>query len=294
VADRAQLGAGSGVRARACNSTPPTSAVGIVPVTSRFVHASFFEPAGPGNFIATGATAGPWSPDAQHGGPPSALAARELERHEPDENMRLARVAVDILRPVPVGPLTASTRTLRPGKRVALLETVLESNGQPVLVARGWRITKLADGPVVTRAAAAPEIPAAAKPPRFPGGNVDGYLSHTEWRFEAGNFDEPGPCKAWARPRIPLLPGEEVSPMSRSLLLADSGNGVSMALDPRIYIFINVDLTVILHRDPAGEWLLLDAVTTMDGTGTGLAESTLSDTAGEIGVGVQTLLVSPR
>ena len=67
-----------------------------------------------------------------------------------------------------------------------------------------------------------------------------------------------------------------------------------MALDPRIYIFINVDLTVILHRDPAGDWLLLDAATTMDGTGTGLAETRLSDAAGDVGTGVQTLLVSPR
>jgi Thioesterase-like superfamily len=265
-----------------------------MPVTSAFVHTSFFEPAGPGSFVATGATAGPWSSDAQHGGPPSALAARELERHEPDENMRLARVAVDILRPVPLSLLTARTRTLRPGKRVALLETVLESGGQPVLVARGWRIAKMVDAPAATRAAADHEIPAAAKTPRFPGGNVDGYLSHIEWRFEAGNFDEPGPCKTWARPRIPLLPGEESSPMSRTLLLADSGSGISMALDPRIYLFINVDLTVILHRDPAGEWLLLDAVTTMDGTGTGLAETRLSDSAGEVGIGIQTLLVSPR
>ena len=82
--------------------------------------------------------------------------------------------------------------------------------------------------------------------------------------------------------------------MSRTMLLADSGSGVSMALDPRTYIFINVDLTVILHRDPVGEWLLLDAVTTMDGTGTGLAETMLSDSTGEVGIGVQTLLVSPR
>jgi hypothetical protein len=272
----------------------PCTHLSWTPVTSRFVHASFFEPAGPGRFVATGATAGPWSADAQHGGPPSALAARELDRHEPDENMRLARVAVDILRPVPIGPLTSRTRTIRPGKRVALLETVLESAGQPVLVARGWRITKLVDAPVVTRAAAVPDIPAAAEAPRFPGGNVDGYLSHIEWRFEAGNFDEPGPCKTWARPRIPLLPGEGSSPMSRTLLLADSGSGVSMALDPRVYIFINVDLTVILHRDPAGEWLLLDAETTMGGSGTGLAETRLSDASGEVGVAVQTLLVSPR
>ena len=265
-----------------------------MPVTSGFVEASFFEPTGPGSFVATGATAGPWSADAQHGGPPSALAARELERHEPDDNMRLARVAVDILRPVPVGPLTARTRTLRPGKRVALLETVLEAGDQPVLVARGWRITGLTDAPVVSRAGTRPDIPATAKTPTFPGGNVDGYLTHIEWRFESGSFSDPGPCKTWARPRIPLLPGEETSPMSRTLLLADSGSGVSMALDPRVYIFINVDLTVILHRDPAGEWLLLDAETTMGGTGTGLAETRLSDSAGEVGTGIQTLLVSPR
>ena len=282
-------------RTEAVPSAPDrTSACHILPVTSRSVHATFFEPAGPGSFIATRATAGPWSPEAQHGGPPSALAARELERHEPDDNMRLARVAIDILRPVPVGLLTARTRTLRPGKRVALLETVLESDGRPVLVARGWRIAKLLDAPVVTRAGALPEIPAAEKTPRFPGANVDGYLTHIEWRFEAGNFDEPGPGTTWARSRIPLLPGEDISPMSRTLLLADSGSGISMALDPRIYIFINVDLTVILHRDPAGDWLLLDAATTMDGTGTGLAETRLADAAGDVGTGVQTLLVSPR
>jgi hypothetical protein len=134
----------------------------------------------------------------------------------------------------------------------------------------------------------------AAKPPRFPGTDAGGYLAEIEWRFEAGNFDEPGPCQVWARPRIPLLPGEELSPMSRALLLADSGNGISMTLDPRAYLFINVDLTVILQRDPVGEWLLMDAVTTMGGTGTGLAETRLSDTSGQVGIGVQSLLVSPR
>ena len=36
-----------------------------------------------GKFQATAARAGPWSADSQHGGPPSALAARALELHEP-------------------------------------------------------------------------------------------------------------------------------------------------------------------------------------------------------------------
>ena len=254
----------------------------------------FFEPTGPGRFRATEATAGPWTPDAQHGGPPSALAARELDRHEPDETMRLARVAIDIVRPVPVGELTARTRTLRPGKRVALIETILESSGQEVLCARGWRIARHPDVPVVAADNPPASLPAAGRPPRFPGRDAEGYLSHVEWRFDGGNFDQPGPCRAWGRPMIPLLPGEDLTAISRTLLLADTGSGLSMAIDPRDFIFINVDLTVILQRDPAGEWLLLDSRTTMGGNGAGLAETQLSDTSGVVGIGIQTLLVAPR
>jgi Thioesterase-like superfamily len=207
--------------------------------------------------------------------------------------MRLARVGIDILRPVPVGELTVRTRTLRPGKRVALLETVLESAGQEVLCARGWRIARLPDAPVIAKNAVPVSLPATGRPASFPGGNVEGYLSHVEWRFDGGNFDVPGPCRAWARPMVPLLPGEEIAPMSRALLLADSGSGISMALNPRRFIFINVDLTIVLQRDPVGEWLLLDAETSMGGTGTGLAETQLSDTGGAVGTAIQTLLVSP-
>jgi hypothetical protein len=190
--------------------------------------------------------------------------------------------------------LTTRTRLLRPGKRVALLETVLAAEGQDVLVARGWRIATSGSAPVVDTDEAIPEIPAESFAPRFPFGHEDGYLAEIDWRFVSGYFDRPGPCQVWARPRLPLLPGEDMSPMCRTLLLADSGSGVSMAVDPTKYTFMNVDLTVVLHRDPVGEFVLLDAETTMGGTGTGLAQTRLADTSGIVGSGVQTLLVAPR
>jgi hypothetical protein len=256
----------------------------------------FFEPAGSDSFVATPATAGPWSADAQHGGPPSALAARALEQHEPDEGQRLARVAADILRPVPLGKITVRTRTVRPGRRVALLEATLEADGQEVLQVRGWRIAMPASqGPFTPAGPPPPPIPDEQPPPRFPGAHPGGYLEAIEWRYVAGGgFDVPGPASVWARPKIPLLPDEEPSPMCRALLLADSGSGVSAALDPVRFLFINVDLTVILPRDPAGEWLLLDAVTTIGGVGTGLAETAVSDVRGRCGTAIQTLLVAPR
>jgi hypothetical protein len=256
------------------------------------VHTVFFEAAGPGTYRATEATAGPWSAKSQHGGPPSALAARELELHEPDEGMRLARVAVDILRPVPVTTLTLRTRTLRPGKRVALLETVMEAGGQEVLHARGWRIGQTADLPVVSKGTPVPAIPESAGPPAFPGGHIDGYLSAIDWRLVSGSFGEEGPATIWGRPRIPLVADEEMTPMARTMLLADSGSGIGRVLDPRRFQFLNVDLTVILQRDPVGDWLLLDAVTTMGGQGTGLAETQLSDAVGAAGICIQTLLVT--
>ena len=70
-----------------------------------------------------------------------------------------------------------------------------------------------------------------------------------------------GPALVWMRMRQPLVEGEEPSPLQRVLVAADSGNGVSATLDWSRYLFINVDLSVHLHRMPEGEWVCLDAVT---------------------------------
>ena len=43
-----------------------------------------------------------------------------------------------------------------------------------------------------------------------------------------------------------------------------------------------------------GEWICLDAVTTISDGGVGLATSVLSDVEGPVGVGAQSLLVAPR
>jgi Thioesterase-like superfamily len=258
------------------------------------VHTVFYEPAGPGRFMATSATAGPWSPLSQHGGPPSALAARALEQHEQDGNKRLARVAIDILRPVPVDAVVIRTRTVRPGKRVELVEAVLESKGQEVLHARAWRIATSAAVPAVADGGAPPPVPEQQREVTFPGGHSAGYLAAIDWRFVKGGFNQFEPSAAWGRPTIPLIGGEAISPMCRTLLLADSGSGVGTALDPRQFQYINVDMTVVLQRDPVGEWLLLDAATTMGGNGSGLTETRLSDLVGEVGTGLQTLLVAPR
>ena len=82
-----------------------------------------------------------------------------------------------------------------------------------------------------------------------------------EWRSVEGGFLEPGPATVWMRMRQPLVAGEEPTPLQRTLVAADVGNGISAVLDWRRYVFINVDLTVHLERMPEGEWVCVDAVT---------------------------------
>jgi hypothetical protein len=192
-----------------------------------------------------------------------------------------------------VGELSLRTRMARPGRSVELVEAALSADGRDVARASAWRVrrtTSAGIGPVVTPPPPLPEAEAEIGG----GGWVDGYLSAIEWRFVRGHFAMPGPAAAWTRMRHPLVPEEEPSPLQRVLTVADSGNGISSELDLRAWHFINPELTVHLHREAVGEWVCLDASTAISPGGAGLATSVLSDADGPVGVGAQTLLVSPR
>lgn len=260
---------------------------------------SFFEPL-PGSsgqdgtrWRGTEATAGPWDPRSMHGGPPSALLGRAVERCEPRDDLRVARVTVEILGAVPVGAeLELSARVARPGRSVELVEAVLSAGGRDVARASAWRVRRTEGVAVPSRARTAPPLPGTAE--ELPGSWTGGYLRAVEWRFVRGRFDRPGPAAAWTRALVPLVPDEEPSPLQRVLLVADSGNGISSELDLGSWFFINPELTVHLHRDAVGEWVCLDAETTVSDEGSGLATSVLSDADGPVAVGAQSLLVVPR
>ncbi len=248
--------------------------------------------------VATELTRGPWDPGAQHAGPPAALLGRAIEGLEGAEEFHVGRLSFDILRSVPIAPLRVAARVLRPGRRVQLVEAELsDAGGEALMRATAWRIRT---APVEIPAAAATLDPPPPGPEQgreadfFPTGQELGYHSAMEVRFVEGGFLEPGPATVWLRQRQPLVVGEEASPLQRTLVVADVGNGVSASLDYHRYLFINVDLTVQLERLPAGEWVGVEARTLPRPEGVGTAESVLSDERGRIGRGLQTLLVSER
>jgi Thioesterase-like superfamily len=243
---------------------------------------------------ATELARGPWDPGAQHGGAAAALLMREFERLD-GPGLALARVTYEFLRPVPLGDLEVDADVVRPGKRVQLLEGAIRApDGIEVVRARGLRIARVD-----------PQVPTTeSAPPRGPENGRDNDLRSPhrpmfapdaiEIRFVEGDFHGGGSATAWFRLRVPIVAGEEPSPLQRLAAAGDFGNGISSILSWDEYMFINPDLTLYVDREPAGEWIALESRTFIGRAGVGTAESVLYDKDGRVGRATQSLLIAPR
>jgi hypothetical protein len=260
---------------------------------------AFYLPLGDGRFTSTAHTGGPWDPQLQHGGPPSALLARAIENESPTWPATVVRMSIDILGPVPVAEVEVRSRVLRPGRSVELVEAELAAAGRGVVRAQAWRVRAaqldlppLPDAGEGAHDGDVPAFPAAESP--LPAGWSGGYLHAMEWRRAAGAWGEPGPATLWGRMRHPLVPDEQPTGLQRMMAIADSGSGVSNVLPFDRWVFINPELTVHVAAEPRGEWICLDAATGIEAAGFGLATSRLWDRDRLVGRGAQSLFVTPR
>ena len=255
---------------------------------------SIFEPTGDGRFIPTEAALGPWTDQALHGGPPTMLLAREVERFPADQEMFVSRLTVELLRPVGRTPLEVKAKLVRPGRKVQLVETSLWNGESEVARATALRIRL-----------ASMEVPPSSEAPPRPEPESQGPWTGS-WRpggaYHVLGVDvrgptlgqEAGPGWAWFRLKLPLVPDEEPTPLLRVCAAADFSNGISYLVNPQKVSFVNPDLSVFVIRPPVDEWVLVDARTWLEPSGTGMAEGALYDRRGRIGRSVQSLIVEAR
>ena len=238
-------------------------------------------------------TEGPWSPDAQHGGPPAALLAGAIEKCPTEAEMVVARITIELLRPVPLLPLRLESEVIRPGRKVQLVASSLWHEDTEVARASGLKIRKTD----LALPFQQPEVdlipgPEEGRDATF-FANPGGFATEAvEVKMLAGDFAEPGPGQAWIRLRVPLVEGEETTGVERVAAAADFGNGVSnLAGKERNWVFINPDLEIRMTRQPEGDWIYLGSETRISPGGAGIASSTIADQKGWLGLAAQSLFV---
>jgi len=251
---------------------------------------SFYQPLGDDQYAPTEFTESPWDSAMQHGGPPAALLGHLLRL----DGLRLARITVDFLGPIPRREFRVEVSPLKPGRLTALNEARMVIDGRVAVTARAWHIAPGPPPPATTEPVTPVPMPETASHFGDDFGAGWGYGRAIEWRCTVGSLDGLGETHVWTRVRMPLIEGVELTGQDRALIVADSANGLSAVLPMDKWLSIPPTMTTTLMRPADGEWVHLAAATQLTGDGLGLSSGTLYDQTGKIGEVVQPLVVRAR
>ena len=237
-------------------------------------------------FVSSELTRGPWDPDSQHAGPPAALIARELERR------RELAVRPDHLRDPEAGADRAAdgehgSRAAGAKRRAARCDA--RGRGRRAVIrATAWRVVRTAVELPSASPARTPAVrlgrarrwrrrPTVHRRASSKPGRTTATTRRWSIDFSPGAFSSRGrrPCGCGCEQRwSPASSRVRCSVCSPRPIRATAS---APTLDWSRFLFINVDLSVHLHRMPATEWVCLDAITVPEPTGIGLADTALHD-----------------
>ncbi|HUH54040.1 MAG TPA: thioesterase family protein [Microbacteriaceae bacterium] len=252
--------------------------------------ASYFTRESESSYVPSNHVAGSWNTSEQHIAPPMGLLAHVLEVDHASRGGKLQLISInyDILGVLPIEAVEVSTRVLRPGRTIELLEGTLSHNGRPALIARAWFLaegdTEQFAGSSLTPIPPRSEMQPWAPSQKWPG---DFIASIEAFQIE----ESPGRAQSWARTVYPILDREPTSLTARMLGIVDLANGTTPRVSTNKVIFPNLDLKVNIVRPPVNEWIGFDTAVTFGDNGFGLTQTIIHDDNGPIGSLAQSLTV---
>jgi hypothetical protein len=231
-----------------------------------------------------------WNDGRVSGGPVAGLLAREILRSVDNPSLQLTRLTIDLFHPVPMSPLQVTLETLRRGSRIHVVEAHLLADGNEVTRATGQflRRTEPVEVPPLTMTPPpGPDTVARTLPPANP---TREFYHYTVDRRRIPPVEVDGDQVVWARPTQPLIEDEAWSPETWAAAMCDALTGSGGIQRDAAYPAINSDITLYLHRPPAGEWLCMQVQRVLTRDGIGVTRAALFDGAGSFGAAAQAAL----
>lgn len=230
----------------------------------------------------------PWAPDMLHGRLLAGLAVREVERAHATDRLRIARVTTDLYRFPPMAPLRTTSRVVREGRRIRIVDAEVTTAAGDSL-ARSTVVQLLVGVQPDDRPEAAPpwDVPAPGTLPTPP---PNGFPMEIRPAPGSG-FNAAGPRRVWLRDHLALVRGEEPTAAQRAVLAADLASPLSHGGTSGL-AFINADITLYLARLPVGPWIGLEVTGHVSADGIATGQCRLHDEQGPIGYSVTCALAN--
>jgi hypothetical protein len=223
----------------------------------------------------------PWG-KVLHGRLIGGLTARAAEvAIAGDPELVCGRLTIDMFRSVPLAPITVSTRPVRTGRRIAVLEVTIEQDA--ALVGQGRAVLlRRSEQPAGTFLPA--PVWDAPAPPRLglsePAPDGGWAPPWQIWRVGDGFGSLSGGL--WIRETHPLITGEPLTPLERLAMAADFVSPVSNFSTVGLG-FINADYTLYLAREPLGEYAGIQPSGHLSSAGIAVGHCVLHDERGPVG-----------
>lgn len=254
---------------------------------------AFFRPEGDA-FLPLPMARGPWNPQSLNGRVVAGLLGHELERRHGGEGWLPARLTVDLYRLPGFDPVTVETRVVREGRRIRVVDAIFHSAGKDQARATCQFLSQGDNAPGEVWQPAPWDVPA---PDTLPDTDRAGPAP---WAMRpiSGAFGEVGQRRTWLRELRPMVAGVAITPYARVAAACDFASPFAHSGSGGLG-YINTDVTLMLHRLPAGEWLGFESVYHGADTGIAVGDCRLYDEQGPIGLAscvalAQNVALKPR
>lgn len=220
----------------------------------------------------------PWG-EVLHGRLIGGLTARATEQFRAEApDLACGRLTIDMFRAAPVAPVHVSSRTIRSGRRIVVLEVTFEQKTGPIGQGRAVLLRR-------SEQPAAPKLrtprwnaptPPELGPPNPPRAGSTWTAPWHSWRVSAH------PGGLWIRETHPLITGETPTPLVRLALAADLASPVANSAEDGLH-FINADYTAHLGREPYGEYIGIQPAGHLSTNGVAAGHCIAHDLEGPVG-----------